>query len=98
MITELGWNDVSGIMQLGGTLLGTARCDDFRLRQGRLQAAKNMVKHGISNLVVIGGDGSLTGANLFREEWTDLLKELVETSKSENIDILETVVLEGCIS
>ena len=35
---------------------------------------------GITNLVVIGGDGSLTGANLFKEEWSDLLKSLVESN------------------
>ena len=46
-----------------------------------MAAAKNLVDHGINNIVCIGGDGSLTGANLFRIEWEGLLKELVETSK-----------------
>ena len=63
----------------GGTIIGSARCKSFRERSGRLQAALNLVKHGITNLVVIGGDGSLTGANLFRQEWTSLLKELTDT-------------------
>lgn len=40
-------------------------------------AAKNLIMKGISNLVVIGGDGSLTGANLFRQEWTELVAELL---------------------
>jgi len=62
----------------GGTVIGSARCQDFRQRSGRLRAAKNLIQRGISNLVVIGGDGSLTGANLFRQEWADLLKELNE--------------------
>jgi 6-phosphofructokinase 1 len=99
MITELMWNDVSGVMQLGGTLLGTARCDDFRQRRGRLQAAKNMVKHGISNLVVIGGDGSLTGANLFREEWAGLLEELVKTNQLNKHEIagLENLNIVGMV-
>lgn len=61
----------------GGTIIGSARCSDFRERKGRLKAAKNLVTKGITNLVVIGGDGSLTGANLFRQEWPSLLKELV---------------------
>lgn len=52
---------------------------DFRERAGRLKAAKNLVTRGISNLVVIGGDGSLTGANLFKTEYRDLLKELEGT-------------------
>ena len=49
-----------------------------------MKAAKNLVNRGITNLVVIGGDGSLTGANRFREEWPELLKSLVE-----NQDIFE---------
>ena len=62
----------------GGTVIGSARCKDFRERWGRLKAAHNLVKLGITNLVVIGGDGSLTGANLFRQEWNSLLEELVK--------------------
>jgi len=42
-----------------------------------LKAAKNLIERGISNLVVIGGDGSLTGANRFRQEWSSLLDELL---------------------
>lgn len=52
---------------------------DFKEREGRLKAAKNLVDRRITNLVVIGGDGSLTGANLFRQEWPSLLTELVAT-------------------
>lgn len=59
-------------------MIGSARCQDFRQREGRLKAALNLVTHNITNLVVIGGDGSLTGANLFRQEWSSLLDELVE--------------------
>ena len=76
-IRALDWNAVGGIMQRGGTMIGTARCAAFRTRQGRLQAAKNLLERGIDRLVVIGGDGSLTGANLFRQEWTSLVAELV---------------------
>jgi len=70
--------DVGGIIYRGGTVLGTARCEEFRHRAGRLRAARNLVERGIDALVVIGGDGSLTGANLFCEEWPGLLAELVE--------------------
>ena len=80
-IRELQWSDVGGIMQRGGTVIGTARCAAFRTREGRLKAAKNLVMRGIDRLVVIGGDGSLTGANLFRQEWSGLLAELVATSE-----------------
>lgn len=61
----------------GGTVIGSARCKDFRSREGRMKAACNLVKLGITNLCVIGGDGSLTGANEFRTEWSGLLVELV---------------------
>jgi 6-phosphofructokinase 1 len=81
MIRKLNSDDVGGILHLGGTVIGTARSKAFREREGRLQAARNLVKNGIDNLVVIGGDGSLTGANLFREEWAGLLRELQENEE-----------------
>jgi 6-phosphofructokinase 1 len=77
-IRRLASSDVGGILQRGGTVLGTARSAEFRTRDGRRQAAHNLVERGIDALVVIGGDGSLTGANLFREEWPGLLAELVD--------------------
>ncbi|XP_023268689.1 ATP-dependent 6-phosphofructokinase, platelet type-like isoform X3 [Seriola lalandi dorsalis] len=77
-IKEATWESVSSMLQVGGTVIGSARCKEFRTHEGRLKAANNLVKRGITNLCVIGGDGSLTGANLFREEWSGLLGELVE--------------------
>lgn len=76
-IKECNWGSVSYVMHKGGTVIGTARCGEFRSQEGRLRAAKNLVSVGINNLVVIGGDGSLTGANLFKEEWKELLDKLV---------------------
>jgi len=78
LIKEMTWDSVGGILYRGGTIIGTARSDAFRTRQGRLQAAQNLLKNGIDNLVIIGGDGSLTGANIFRQEWDELLSELVK--------------------
>ncbi|NXU10788.1 PFKAP protein, partial [Pardalotus punctatus] len=80
-IVEVSWESVSSILQMGGTVIGSARCQSFRTREGRLQAAFNLVQRKITNLCVIGGDGSLTGANLFREEWSGLLEELAKTGK-----------------
>ncbi|XP_072234785.1 ATP-dependent 6-phosphofructokinase, platelet type isoform X1 [Leuresthes tenuis] len=77
-IREAKWESVSSMLQVGGTVIGSARCKEFRSHEGRLKAAHNLVQRGITNLCVIGGDGSLTGANLFREEWSGLLGELVE--------------------
>ncbi|XP_017930875.1 ATP-dependent 6-phosphofructokinase, platelet type isoform X4 [Manacus vitellinus] len=80
-IVEVSWESVSSILQVGGTVIGSARCKSFRTHEGRLQAAYNLVQRGITNLCVIGGDGSLTGANLFREEWSGLLEELAQNGK-----------------
>ncbi|XP_042857911.1 ATP-dependent 6-phosphofructokinase-like isoform X5 [Penaeus japonicus] len=77
-IVEATWSSVSGIIHKGGTVIGSARCKDFRDREGRMKAAKNLIKRGITNLVVIGGDGSLTGANLFRQDWPALLQLLLK--------------------
>uniref|UniRef100_A0A668AAS2 6-phosphofructokinase n=1 Tax=Myripristis murdjan TaxID=586833 RepID=A0A668AAS2_9TELE len=77
-IKEATWESVSSMLQVGGTVIGSARCKEFRTHEGRLRAAHNLVQRGITNLCVIGGDGSLTGANLFREEWSGLLDELLE--------------------
>ncbi|XP_029313192.1 ATP-dependent 6-phosphofructokinase, platelet type isoform X3 [Cottoperca gobio] len=77
-IKEATWESVSSMLQVGGTVIGSARCKEFRSHEGRLKAAHNLVLQGITNLCVIGGDGSLTGANLFKEEWSGLLTELVE--------------------
>ncbi|XP_032973166.1 ATP-dependent 6-phosphofructokinase, muscle type [Rhinolophus ferrumequinum] len=80
-IREATWESVSMMLQLGGTVIGSARCKDFREREGRLRAANNLVKLGITNLCVIGGDGSLTGADTFRSEWSDLLNDLQKAGK-----------------
>lgn len=80
-IRKMDWNSVGGIMQRGGTEIGTARSAAFRKRDGLLAAARNLIERGIDHLVVVGGDGSLSGANEFREEWPSLIAELAETGK-----------------
>jgi 6-phosphofructokinase 1 len=77
-IKKMDWSSVGGILHRGGTVIGTARSEEFRHRDGRRKAAFNLIMNGINALVVIGGDGSLTGANIFRQEWSELLSELVE--------------------
>ena len=77
-IKKLCWSDVSSILAEGGTVIGTARCPEFRDYEGRHAAAKNLVEHGIDHLVVIGGDGSLSGTDEFRGEWSQHIRELVD--------------------
>lgn len=61
-IRPMGARDVGGIIQLGGTNLGSARSPEFRTEDGRIQAIRSMSQMGIDALVVIGGNGSQTGA------------------------------------
>ncbi len=63
-IFEMDTHSVSDIIQRGGTILRTARCEEFRTEQGREKAAKILKAFGIDGLVVIGGDGSFHGAQL----------------------------------
>jgi len=65
---QLRSEDVSGIIQTGGTFLQTARSTEFRTKEGRALAAQQLAKFEIDSLVVIGGDGSFTGANLLSQE------------------------------
>src|SRR5215216_3847495 len=80
-IHKMEWDSVGGILQQGGTIIGTARSEEFRTREGRRTAALNLVQLGIDGLIVIGGDGSLTGADMFRREWPSLLAELVQSGE-----------------
>lgn len=68
-IIDFKTENVSNIIQQGGTILKTARCAEFMTTEGRNAAYQNMQKHGIDSLVIIGGDGSLTGARIFAEEF-----------------------------
>lgn len=61
LIEKLSTRDVGGILQKGGTMLGSARCPEFETVEGRKQAIRNMNQVGIEALVVIGGNGSQTG-------------------------------------
>lgn len=68
-IKEFKTENVSNIIQLGGTILKTARCQEFKTPKGRQIAYETMQKEGIDALIVIGGDGSLTGARLLAQEY-----------------------------
>ena len=68
-IVEFSTANVSNIIQRGGTILKTARCKEFQTPEGRQLAYDNLRRHNIDALVVIGGDGSLTGARIFANEF-----------------------------
>ncbi len=77
-IKQLDWSSVGGIIHRGGTMLGSARSKDFREKEGMIKAARNLVERDITSLIVIGGDGSLSGADEFRRSWAEYLDILVE--------------------
>lgn len=62
-------------------MIRSSRCPEFMERSGRLKAVKNLLDRGIDKLIVIGGDGSLTGADTLRSEWPDLVQELVDSEQ-----------------
>ena len=68
-IQDFTTSNVSNIIQRGGTILKTARCKEFQTPEGRQLAYDTLKRHGIDALVVIGGDGSLTGARIFANEF-----------------------------
>ncbi len=66
---DMNRRSVSSIIQKGGTVLKSARCLEFKTKEGRQQAYDNIKAHGIDALVAIGGDGTFTGADLFSKEF-----------------------------
>jgi 6-phosphofructokinase 1 len=68
-IKTLKTRSVRGIINRGGTMLYSARSDEFRTKEGREKAFENVKKHNIDGIVVIGGDGSFTGGLIFQKEF-----------------------------
>ena len=80
-IKQVYWETVRNWSCEGGTNIGTARCKEFREREGRLLGALHLIEAGVDALIVCGGDGSLTGADLFRSEWPSLIRELLDQGR-----------------
>lgn len=69
---QMDAHTVSNIIQLGGTILRSARCEAFRTPEGRQQAFRQLQKAGIEGVVAIGGDGTFSGAQVFMEEHPEI--------------------------
>ena len=69
-ITKMSARSVKNIINKGGTILKTARCNEFRTKEGRQKAFKTIEKNKIDALIVIGGNGSLEGASIFQKEYS----------------------------
>ncbi len=101
-IRHMAWRDVGGVLPEGGTFLGTARSERFRKRDGRQTAVRTLLRLGVTALVVIGGDGSLTGAAVLADEWPLHLAELCAadpelTPAAEAAPALRVIGLPGSI-
>lgn len=66
---QLKSTSVSDIIQRGGTFLGTSFCDEFKTTEGRKTAYNNLRKHNIDGMILIGGDGTMKGAQIFSSEY-----------------------------
>jgi 6-phosphofructokinase 1 len=103
LIKPLQWADVGGILQRGGTFLGTARSEHFRTVEGRRRAVEIILELGIQALVVIGGDGSLMGAHILSTEWPDHVRKVLQkrpdlyAGAPEEIPPLQVMGLPGSI-
>jgi len=93
---QLGSRDVAGIIQRGGTVIGTARCQAFMTREGRQLAVKHLCEQRVTDLIVIGGDGSLTGASLLRREWAEHVAALAGAGEIAD-DAPDTIGLVGIV-
>ena len=86
---EMQSKNVGDIIQRGGTFLGTARCRRWQTPEGRMQGFQNLYDRGIQGLIVIGGDGSLRGAELLsKETGMPIVTEIMDAS---HIDLFEDV-------
>lgn len=102
-IKSLKWQDVGGVLQRGGTFLGTARSEHFRTAEGRQKAVEIILELGIEALVVIGGDGSLMGAHVLSVEWPEHVAKVLQkrpelySGPADQIPHLQVVGLPGSI-
>jgi 6-phosphofructokinase 1 len=89
---QLSARDVGGIIQVGGTFLGTARSTEFRDESGRSKALRNLAQHGIDGVVAIGGNGSQTGSYLLSQ----LGVHVVGIPSTIDNDLFGTDITIGC--
>ncbi len=101
-VQPLAARDVGGIIQHGGTVLGSARSPEFRTEAGRATALRNLAQHGIDALVVVGGNGSQTGAHALAQTGFPVVgvastidNDLVGTDTTIGVDTAVNVTLEA---
>lgn len=95
---ELDTHAVSNIIQRGGTILKSARSEEFRTKEGRKKAFKNLQKYNIDALVAIGGDGTFTGANLLSQEHSVNVVGIPATIDNDIIGTDETIGYDSALN
>ncbi|MDZ4763624.1 MAG: ATP-dependent 6-phosphofructokinase [Chloroflexota bacterium] len=100
---SMGLREVGGIIQQGGTILGSARCAEFRTEEGRQRALENLAKRGIEGLIVIGGNGTQTGAYELNKAGFPVVgvastidNDLVGSDITIGVDTALNIALEAC--
>jgi len=89
---------VGGILQLGGTILHTSRCPQFRKREGIMKAAETLVSNNVDGLIVIGGNGSFKGALELSEETDTLIVGVPATIDNDVFGIDETIGFDTAVN
>jgi 6-phosphofructokinase 1 len=99
----MGLREVGGIIQQGGTVLGSARCPEFRTPEGRQQALDNLTRRAIEGVIVIGGNGSQAGAHALSELGVPVVgvastidNDLVGSDITIGVDTALNIALEAC--
>jgi len=89
---------VGGILQLGGTILHTSRCPQFRKREGIMKAAETLVSNNVDGLIVIGGNGSFKGALELSEETDTLIVGVPATIDNDVFGVDETIGFDTAVN
>ncbi len=88
-LVPLGARDVGGIIQRGGTMLGSTRCPEFKNEAAREQALDELQQRGVNGLIVIGGNGSQTGSHALAQMGFPVVGEVVANRKPLDLRLLE---------
>lgn len=97
-MVELDYSSVNNIIQLGGTILGTARSEEFRTAEGRKKAYENLKNAGIEGLVLIGGDGTFAGGSVLSKEYGIPMVGIPGTIDNDIVGTDHTIGYDTCLN
>lgn len=97
-MVELDYSSVNNIIQLGGTILGTARSEEFKTAEGRKKAYENLKNAGIEGLVLIGGDGTFAGGSALSKEYGIPMVGIPGTIDNDIIGTDHTIGYDTCLN